>query len=227
MSLMRRRKLEGVLLDVDGTLIDSNAAHAQSWSDTFREFGYDIPAERVRPLIGKGGDKLLPELTGVEADSDRGEALSARRAEIFKSCYIPHLRQTRGARALVDRLRKEGLRLVIATSANEDELRPMLEQVRLEDLLTTKTSSDDADNSKPDPDIIVAALAKGGLTPETAILLGDTPYDIEAARRASVETVALLSGGWDAEALQGAVAIYEDPEDVLRHFTASPFACVG
>ena len=227
MSPMRRRKLEGVLLDVDGTLIESNAAHAQSWSVTFREFGYDIPAERVRPLIGKGGDKLLPELTGVEADSERGKALTDRRAEIFKEDYIPRLRQTPGARALVDRLRKEGLRLVIATSANEDELRPMLQQVGLEDLLAKKTSSDDADNSKPDPDIIVAALEKGDLTPDTAILLGDTPYDIEAARRASVDTVALLSGGWDAEALQAAVAIYEDPADLLRHFTASPFACVG
>jgi HAD superfamily hydrolase (TIGR01509 family) len=224
---MRRRKLEGVLLDVDGTLIDSNAAHAQSWSDTFRKFGYDIPAARVRPLIGKGGDKLLPELIGVDADSARGKSLTEHRAEIFRECYLPSLRQTRGARALVDRLRKEGLRLVIATSANEEELRPMLHQVDLEDLLARKTSSDDADNSKPDPDIIMAALEKGGLTRETAILLGDTPFDIEAARRASVETVALLCGGWDAEALQGAVSIYEDPEDLLRHFTASPFACAG
>jgi HAD superfamily hydrolase (TIGR01509 family) len=224
---MRRRKLEGVLLDVDGTLIDSNGAHAQSWSDTFREFGYDIGAERVRPLIGKGGDKLLPELTGVSADSERGKALTERRAAIFADRYIPKLRQTRGARALVDRLRREGLRLVIATSANEEELRPMLHQVGLEDLLAKKTSSDDADNSKPDPDIIIAALEEGGLTPATAMLLGDTPYDVEAASRAAVETVALLSGGWDADALHGAVAIYEDPEDLLRHFTASPFACVG
>jgi HAD superfamily hydrolase (TIGR01509 family) len=226
MSSTPRRKLEGVLLDVDGTLIDSNHAHATSWSDTLREFGYDIPAAQVRPLIGMGGDKLLPELLGVEADSGRGKELTERRAEIFKSCYIPKLRPTRGALALVDRLRKEGLRLVIATSANEDELRPMLEQVGLEDLLDKKTSSDDAKNSKPDPDIIVAALQKGRLESDTALLLGDTPYDIEAARRASVDTVALLSGGWDADALQNAVAIYEDPEDLLRHFTASPFACV-
>lgn len=227
MSPMRRRKLEGVLLDVDGTLIDSNGAHAESWADAFKEFGYDITAERVRPLIGKGGDKLLPELTGVAADSERGRVLTERRAEIFRAQYIPRLRSTRGARALIDRLRKEGLRLVIATSANEDELRPMLRQVGMEDLLAAKTSSDDADNSKPDPDIIVAALEKARLAPECALLLGDTPYDIEAARRASVETVALLSGGWDADALQDAIAIYEDPDDVLRHFTASPFACVA
>ena len=223
---MRGRKLEGVLLDVDGTLIDSNGAHAQSWSDALREFGYDIAADRVRPLIGKGGEKLLPELTGLEADSEDGKALTERRAQVFRERYVPRLQPTRGARALVDRLRKEGLRLVIATSANEDELRPMLRQVGLEDLLARATSSDDADNSKPDPDIIVAALEKAQLKPESAILLGDTPYDIEAARRASVDTVALLSGGWNADALQDAVAIYEDPDDVLRHFTASPFASV-
>src|SRR5687768_9318339 len=103
MSPMRGRKLEGVLLDVDGTLVDSNAAHAQSWSDTLREFGYDIPADRVRPLIGMGADKLLPELTGLEADSERGKALTNRRAEIFKAQYVPTLRQTRGACALVER----------------------------------------------------------------------------------------------------------------------------
>lgn len=224
---MRGRKLEGVLLDVDGTLIDSNGAHAQSWSETLREFGFDIPAERVRPLIGKGGDKLLPELTGVDVESERGKAMTERRAAIFRDAYVPKLRRTRGARELVDRLRKEGLRLIVATSASEEELRPMLHQVGLEDLLAKKTSSDDAENSKPDPDIIIAALRKGRLTPQTAILLGDTPYDIEAASRAAVHTVALLSGGWNADALHGAVAIYEDPEDVLRHFTASPFASVG
>ena len=227
MSPMRHRKLEGVLLDVDGTLIDSNGAHAESWSDTFREFGMNISAHRVRPLIGMGGDKLLPQLTGIDADSDQGKALSERRAAIFREHYVPKLRLTRGARELVDRLRQEGLRLVIATSAMEEELRVMLRQVGLEDLLERKTSSDDADNSKPDPDIIVAALEKASLRPDAAILLGDTPYDIDAAQRASVETVALLTGGWDADALQDAVAIYEDPADVLRHFTASPFACVA
>lgn len=226
MSPMSRRKLEGVLLDIDGTLIDSNGWHADSWSDTFRESGMDIPADRVRPLIGMGGDKLLPKLTGIDAESDQGKALSERRAVIFHERYVPKLRLTRGARALVDRLRKEGLRLVIATSAKDDELRVMLRQVGLEDLLHRKTSSDDADNSKPDPDIVIAALEKAALTPEAVILLGDTPYDIEAAKQASVDSVALLTGGWDADALQGAVAIYEDPEDVLRHFTASPFACV-
>lgn len=221
---IKPRKLLGVLLDVDGTLIDSNEAHAESWSTALREFGFDVPADRVRPLIGMGGDKLVPLVTGLAADSREGEALTTLRGSIFRERYIPRLRTTPGARDLVDRLRHEGLRLVVATSASEDELRPMLEQVGLEDLLGRTTSSDDAESSKPDPDIIVAALRKGGFPPGTALMLGDTPYDVEAATRASVATVAVLSGGWNADALEGAIAIYEHPADILAHFTASPFA---
>jgi HAD superfamily hydrolase (TIGR01509 family) len=221
---MRRRKLDGVLLDVDGTLIDSNAAHAQSWSETLAEFGRPTPADTVRPLIGMGGDKLLPQLLGVDAESEEGRRFSDRRAQIFRERYVPRLRLTRGARQLVERLRREGFRIIIATSAKEEELEAMLRQVGLDDLIPQRTSSDDAEESKPDPDIVQAALRKAKLSPEAAIMLGDTPYDIEAAKRAGVETVAVLTGGWDSEALKDAVAIYEDPDDILRHFTASPFA---
>jgi HAD superfamily hydrolase (TIGR01509 family) len=221
---MRRRKLEGVLLDVDGTLIDSNDAHARSWSETLAEFGRPAPPETVRPLIGMGGDKLLPRLLGVTAESAEGKKFLQRRAEIFRESYVPKLRPTRGAHALVERLRREGFRLIIATSAQEAELEVMLRQVGLDDLLPQRTSSDDAEESKPDPDIVEAALRKAKLQPGAAIMLGDTPYDVEAAGRAGVDTVAVLTGGWNAEALQDAIAIYEDPEDILRHFTASPFA---
>jgi HAD superfamily hydrolase (TIGR01509 family) len=220
----RRIKLEGVLLDVDGTLIDSNDAHARSWSEALREFGRDVPAHEVRPLIGMGGDKLLPRLLGVDADSDTGRAFAKRRAEIFRERYVPHLRLTRGARDLVKRLRAEGLKLIIATSAADSELDVMLKQVGLDDLIEKRTSSGDADRSKPDPDIVQAALEKASLSPKTAIMLGDTPYDVEAAARARVPAVALLCGGWDADALSGAIAIYENPTDVVQHFTSSPFS---
>ena len=224
---MRRRKLDGVLLDVDGTLIDSNEAHARSWSEALAEFGRPASPEVVRPLIGMGGDKLLPRLLGVDADSDEGQRFSERRGRIFREQYVPSLRQTKGAAALIERLRREGFRLIIATSAQEEELEAMLRQVGLDDLVPQRTSADDAEESKPDPDIIQAALRKMKLEPQAAIMLGDTPYDIEAARRAGVETVALLTGGWDCDALKDAIAIYEDPEDILRHFTASPFASAG
>lgn len=223
--MTRERQAEGVLLDVDGTLIDSNDAHARSWHMALAEFGVDVPVERIQPLIGMGGDKLLPRLTGVDAESDTGEAISKRRGEIFRRQFVPHLRPTPGAHELVKRLRAEGLRLVIATSAQREELEIMLEQVGLDDLIERKTSSSDAENSKPDPDIIQAALAKAKLTPDSALLLGDTPYDVEAAGRASVATVALRCGGWPAEALRGAIAIYDHPAHLLSQFTSSPFCC--
>jgi HAD superfamily hydrolase (TIGR01509 family) len=224
MSGPQRKKLEGVLLDVDGTLIDSNDAHARSWSEALKEFGRDVPPEEVRPLIGMGGDKLLPKFLGVEAESAKGKAFAERRAEMFLKYYVPKLRPTRGAKELVRRLKREGLRLIIATSANESELDAMLRQVGLDDLIEQKTSATDAESSKPDPDIIQAALEKANLAPRAAVLLGDTPYDIEAAARAGVDTVALLCGGWSADALRGAIAIYEDPADLVAHFTSSPFS---
>lgn len=218
------RAVEGVLLDVDGTLIDSNDAHANSWSEALAAFGRPLGPEVVRPKIGMGGDKLLPELLGVDAESRTGKEFSELRAKIFLERYVPRLRLTPGAKDLVKRLRREKLRLIIATSARSSELNAMLEQVGLEDLIDKRTSASDAESSKPDPDIVLAALGKGQLSAETAIMLGDTPYDVEAARRAGVDTVALRSGGWDDGALAGAIAIYDDPADLLAHFTASPFA---
>ena len=218
------RKVRGVLLDVDGTLIDSNDAHAECWRDTLREFGREVPYETVRPLIGMGGDKILPRLLGVEADSETGERASERRAEIFRERYVPRLRTTRGAKALVRRLRDDGFRLVIATSAKEEEMEVMLRQVGLDDLVPQRTTSDDADSSKPDPDIVKAALGKARLDAREALMLGDTPYDVEAATRAGVGTVALRCGGWGDDALRGALATYDDPAHLLRELTASPFA---
>lgn len=220
-----RRPLEGVLLDVDGTLIDSNDAHAQSWVETFADFGYAIAFDRVRPLMGKGGDKLLPELTGVESDSPQGRKMARQRAELFRSNFLPNVRALPGAHQLLARMRHEGLRLVIATSANEEELDALLEQTGLEELVNKKTSSSDADRSKPDPDIISAALRRGRLEPGRVVMLGDTPYDVEAAAKAGVATIALRSGGWwSDDALSDALAIYDGPAALLRDFDRSPLA---
>jgi HAD superfamily hydrolase (TIGR01509 family) len=217
------RRFTGVLLDIDGTLLDSNDAHAQSWVDIFRRHGYDIAFEQVRPLIGKGGDKLVPELTGLDSETGLGKQMSDERKALFKHHYLPGLRPTPGARALVQRLRDEGYRLVVATSASGDELQALLRQAEVDDLIEQATTSSDAENSKPDPDIIEAALRKGKLRPESAIMLGDTPYDIEAASRAGVPTIVFRCGGWWSDQdLAGALAIYDDPETLLREFERSP-----
>jgi HAD superfamily hydrolase (TIGR01509 family) len=220
----RPRRVPSVaLLDIDGTLIDSNDAHARSWADTFRELGYDVPFDRVRPLIGMGGDKLLAETVGVEHESAEGKRLSERRRAVFTERYLPGLRPFPGARQLLERMRAAGLILVVATSAGSEELDGLLRAAGVHDLLDAATTSSDAERSKPDPDIIEAALARAGCDASEALMVGDTPYDVQAARRAGVATVALRSGGWDGDALAGALAIYDDAADLLARFATSPF----
>lgn len=215
-------RVTGVLLDVDGTLLDSNDAHARSWVEALAEHGRVVEFARVRPLIGKGGDKVLPELTGLAADSPEGTHISTRRREIFLHRHLPQLAPCRGARALLERLQAEGLQLIVATSAQQDELGPLLEQAGVADLVHGTTSSDDAEHSKPDPDIVAAALQRAGLAAADAVMIGDTPYDLAAAARAGVRLIALRCGGWCDEHLAGAAAIYDDPADLLAHYEASP-----
>ena len=213
------------LVDIDGTLLDSNDAHARAWVDAFSRHGRPQPFERVRPLIGKGGDKLLAELLGISDEEPLGQALTADWRRTFDTRERPTLRPTPGARALLERLAREGWTTVIATSSDADEARSLLRQAGVEDLASLVTSSSDAARSKPDPDIVEAALRLGGARPERAVMIGDTPYDIEAARRAGVGTVALRCGGHWADAdLAGALAIYDDPADLLAHWDASPLA---
>ena len=213
--------IEAVLLDIDGTLLDSNDAHAQAWSDVFREAGLEIGSETVRPLIGMGSDKLLPELTGIDAESEEGKRLIERRKEIFTKEYLPVIRPFPNARELLERLRDDGARLVVATSASDDELRGLLKALGAEWLIDDKTSSNDAKRSKPDPDIVRVAVDKAGVSPERCAMLGDTPYDVEAASRSRVRVVALRCGGHGDDELRGAAEIYEDPKDLLSRYDES------
>jgi phosphoglycolate phosphatase-like HAD superfamily hydrolase len=220
--------LRTVLLDVDGTLIDSNDAHARAWVDSLAAHGYVVPFETIRPLIGKGGDKILPEVTGLDPDSGEAERMSQTRSRIFLERELPTLRATRGARALLEHMRARGFELVVATSAKEDEVEAILTQAGVADLIQAASSSDDAERSKPDPDIIRAALRKAGRPAAHSAMLGDTPYDVEAAARARVPAVALRCGGWwRDDAFSDAAAVYDDPADLLAHFDESPFASGG
>jgi phosphoglycolate phosphatase-like HAD superfamily hydrolase len=217
------RRPRGALLDIDGTLLDSNDAHAASWADVFAEFDYAIPFERVRPLVGMGSDKLVPELTGLDHESSQGNRLVERKKAVFEEEYLPHLRPTRGARKLLERMIDDGLTLVIATSAGPDEMRALLERAGVADLVHDATSSGDVEDSKPDPDVVGAALRKGRLRAGEAVMIGDTPYDIQAATKLDVPTIALRCGGWwTDDALRGATAIYDDPADLLAHYDDSP-----
>jgi phosphoglycolate phosphatase-like HAD superfamily hydrolase len=216
--------LRAVLLDVDGTLVDSNDAHAKAWVDAFAEFGHSVAFERVRPLIGMGGDKLMPEVVAIDAESPAGKPISKRRSDIFRERYLPNLKPFPRVKELLERMRSDGLALVIATSAKKQELEPLLEICGASKLVTGKVTSDDAEESKPDGDIVAAALARGVVAANEALMLGDTPYDVEAAERVHVGTVALRSGGWDDAALSHALAIYTDVSDLLARYNESPLA---
>lgn len=213
--------LKGVIFDIDGTLVDSNDAHAQSWVDTFSESGYEVPFDAVRPLIGMGGDKLLPDTIGVSQDSEEGKRLSNRRSEIFRERYLPRLRPLDGARELVLRVRADHLQAVVATSAKDRELEGLLRAAGVADLMEKRATASDAKRSKPDPDIVHAAVEESDLPPDALVMLGDTPYDVEASTKAGVRIIAFRSGGWSDTDLQGAAEIYDGPADLLSHYESS------
>jgi len=216
--------MKTVILDIDGTLVDSNDAHAHAWVAAFADAGITVDYDKVRRSVGMGGDKLMPAVAGVDSESEEGQKISKRRGEIFKDTYLPALRPFASVRDLMERFIQDGYGLAVATSAKEEELQPLLECAGIADLIPHRTSSDDADNSKPEPDIVEAALEKCGCEPGEALMLGDTPYDIESATGAGVKIVALESGGWSREDLSGALAVYKDATDLLAHYDSSPFA---
>ncbi len=212
----------GVILDVDGTLVDSNHAHALAWQEALAQNGFDVPLEMITPLIGMGADKLLPAAVGLEAESEIGKQISKRRGKIFKSKYLPTITAFPRTQDLLKRMKTEGLKLAVASSAEKDELEPLLKVAGAEGLIEEKASSDDAENSKPDPDIINAALRLLGCPQEQVVMLADTQYDVEAAKKAGIPMIALRSGGRSDAQLKGALGIYDDSADLLKHFDQSP-----
>lgn len=207
-----------VLFDVDGTLIDSNGAHALSWQQALSEHGQHVPLDEVRRMIGTGGDKLLPGLSGIEEESAAGRAIIARKKALFAT-HLPALEPTRGARLLLEYLRDHGVTMVVATSAGDDEVATLLTQAGVDDLLQTRASKDDAARSKPDPDIVHAALSRADAEAGGAVMVGDTPYDVEAANRAGIPAIAVRCGRtWPDVDLAGAIAIFDDPAALLDHW---------
>jgi HAD superfamily hydrolase (TIGR01549 family) len=217
-------RVTGVLLDVDGTLLDSNDAHAMAYVDALRAHDIQQSFERVRRMIGMGSDRILPILAEVEEDSDLGCRIQERKRAAFRERYLSGLKPVRGARELVEHLRARRLKLVVASSAGEEELGMLLKAANVDDLIEHATSSDDAEESKPAPDIVEAAVQRAGLPKEKLVMIGDTPYDIESARKAGVGIIAVRSGGWDDRDLGGALAVYDDPADLLAHIASSPLA---
>ncbi len=218
-----RSRVQAVLFDLDGTLVDSNDYHVDAWARVFEEGGYAIGREAIHGQIGKGGDLLVPTLL-PDAPKAEQERLAHRHGEIFKARYLDLVRPFPGATELLARVKASGRKVVLASSASGDELEHYKQLLGAEDLVTAATSKDDVSTTKPAGDIFAAALAKAGVQPDRAIVVGDTPYDIEAAAKCHAATVAVRSGGFDEAALQDAVARYDDVAALLAGFEASPLA---
>jgi HAD superfamily hydrolase (TIGR01509 family) len=225
--IQRPAVVKGVIFDVDGTLLDSNGTHADAWVRALAEGGHSVRYDQVRPLIGMGGDKVLPILTGIEGHGPSADLINTRRKRYFLD-NLPLLSPQPGARHLVQMIRDHGLATSVASSATAEELHQLLTAADVADLVgDVIVSKDDAAASKPDPDIVGAALQRLGLSPAEVVMIGDTPYDIEAAQAIGIGTIALRCGGWSSQELSNAIAIYDSPQDLADDYEASPLAGRG
>ncbi len=221
----RPRRPAAALFDVDGTLIESVDAHARAWVAAFRHFGIAADFLGVRSQIGKGGDQLMPAIASPEQIAADGEALTAYRAELFKRDELPSVTGVPGAAALFTRLRAEGVRIALASSCKVDELDAFIRIAGVEGLYDDAATADDAEHSKPCPDIFEAALRKLGVPPDAAVAIGDSPWDAKAAGAAGVRTIGVLSGGFDEAELvdAGCEQVWRDCADLLTNYERSLF----
>ncbi len=208
-----------VIFDVDGTLVDTNYLHTLAWSRGVRDAGETVSMSAIHRLIGMGSDQLVEELLGHESDE-----ASDGHSRHFKK-LMPEIEAFPGASDLLEEVHRRGAKVVLATSASEHELEAMLEAVDAPDgSIDHVTKKDDVEHSKPAPDIFEAAMKKMDLVPEQTLVVGDTPWDVEAAAKLGVKTVCVLTGGSTAEQLKdaGAIAVYEDVAELLAELDDSP-----
>ncbi len=219
--------LRAAIFDVDGTLVDSVDSHAEAWQRIFERYGRSVPFAEVRAQIGKGGDQILPLFFSPEELQRLDHRLEEDRRKLYVREYLPRVRAFPGVRDLFLRVRGAGLKIALASSAHEDELRAYKRIARIVDLVDDVTSRDDAQHSKPEPDIFLAALHRlGDLPAAEAMAVGDSPWDALGAGRAHVRTLGFLSGGFAERDLReaGCLAIYRGPLDLCDRFDASPLA---
>ena len=219
--------IEAVIFDIDGTLVDSVDLHAEAWRVAFQKFGKDVDFDSVRRQIGKGADQLLPVFFSAEELAQFGKQVEQHRSDLYKRCYLPKVKAFPKVRELFQRIQHDGKRIALASSAKEDEVEIYKKIAQIEDLIHAETSADTAEKSKPHPDIFDAALEELDDLPRSQVLVvGDTPYDAEAAHKAHLCTIGMSSGGWSEKDLRaaGCVAIYRDPADLLANYEESRIA---
>jgi phosphoglycolate phosphatase-like HAD superfamily hydrolase len=210
------------LFDIDGTLVDSNYLHVDAWSRAFEDLGAPVDGWRIHRSIGMDGEELLDALL-----PGAGGAVRKRASELHSQHYLPlapRLRAFSGGPELLRELAKRGLVVVLATSAPESELKALRSAMQVEDAIDVVTSADDVDTAKPAPEIVEVALERSAVEAADAVMIGDTVWDVKAAKRAGVSCIGLLSGGISEDELRtaGAAAVYSDVSDLLDHLDQSP-----
>lgn len=209
-------RTEGIIFDVDGTLVDSNDLHAHCWIEAFAHFGKRFEYGVVRHQIGKGGDLLVPDLLNAREMRTFGEKVKQYRTELYKKKYLPNVRPFLNVRAIFETLRERGIRLVLASSSNPDEVQYYTQLLGVEDLLQGSTSKKDAEHSKPSPEIFEAALGRIGTDAARTLAVGDTPWDVAAAHRIPLAIAAVLTGGFERELLTKAEFLFDDVGQMVR-----------
>ncbi|TRW14284.1 HAD family hydrolase [Glacieibacterium frigidum] len=215
-------QIKAILFDIDGTLVDSNDMHVLAWEEAFLGVGARFDRKTVHDQIGKGTDMLVPTLL-PDLDEAAIEDLGDKRGSIFKEYYLDKVEPFPGAHDLLAHAAANGQQVVLASSAAGPELEHYLDLLDARDIVSATTSGDDVAHTKPAPDIFATALVRlDGIGAGEAIVVGDTPYDIEAAAKCGIKAVAVRSGGFSDEALGGAVAIYDDVAALLAGYANSP-----
>lgn len=219
--------IKAVIFDIDGTLIDSVDAHAEAWQKAFKEFGREIQFYELRRQVGKGGDTFLPVFLTKKEIEEFGEKVVKRRGEIFKEKFLSDIKPFPKARELFLKIKKDGKRIALASSSNKEEVEAYKKIARVEDLIEEETSTDDAEKSKPHPDIFQAALDKlKDVKASEVVIIGDTAYDAEAATAAGIKIVGVLTGGWtETELLKtGCLKVYKDVAEILKKYEKFVFS---
>ena len=211
------------ILDIDGTLVDTNYHHAIAWFRAFRQHGILLPIWRIHRHIGMGGDQMVPALTDEQTDKEQGDDI--RQAE--KTLYmelIDEVQPMEGSRQLIEELKKRGHTVILASSAKQDEVDHYLGLLDARDLADAWTTSADVESTKPEPDLVQAALDQADSSPDGGVMVGDTPWDIKAASNAGVETLTVRTGGFGVDELReaGALVVYESVADLRANLDESP-----
>jgi HAD superfamily hydrolase (TIGR01509 family) len=211
------------ILDVDGTLVDTNYHHAIAWYRAFRQNGVLLPIWRIHRHIGMGGDQLVKALGGEQLENEKGHDIRAAESVLYGE-LISEVEPLEGARELIEDLKESGHAVVLASSAKKHEVEHYLDLLDARELADDWTTSDDVEATKPEPDLVVAAVEKAG--GGEAVMVGDSTWDCEAAKRAGVDTIAVLTGGFSESELRdaGALVVYSSIKDLRESLDETPLA---